>query len=90
VPPRHPYTWLHRAGLSPANHSWPETEHITTPRPSDERYVHRFVNEVVQDREALENATPTQACAFFRRWSLERWDIEEKHFSAEAEDGDPV
>ena len=28
--PRHPHTGLHRAGFSLANHSWPETYHITT------------------------------------------------------------
>jgi len=63
--------------------SLPEGATVTPdPRPSDELYVHRFINEVVQDREALENATPTQASAFFRRWALERWDGGEKYFSA--------
>ncbi|KAK3896444.1 hypothetical protein C8A05DRAFT_40024, partial [Staphylotrichum tortipilum] len=63
--------------------SLPEGATLTPdPRPSDKLYVHRFVNEAVQDREALENATPTQACTFFRRWALERWDGEEKYFSA--------
>ena len=52
------------------------------PRPSDELYVRRFVNDVVQDRAALGEATPTQACAFFRRWALERWHGEEWRFSA--------
>ncbi|KAK3898383.1 hypothetical protein C8A05DRAFT_19023 [Staphylotrichum tortipilum] len=63
--------------------SLPEGTTLTPdPRPSDELYVHRFVNEVVQDREALENATSTQASAFFRRWALERWGGGEKYFSA--------
>ena len=52
------------------------------PRPSDELYARRFVNDVVQDRAAHDKATPTQACAFFRRWALERWHREEWCFSA--------
>ena len=52
------------------------------PRPSDEFYVRRFVNDVVQDREALQDASPAQASAFFRRWALERWDGDEWRFSA--------
>ena len=52
------------------------------PRPSDELYVRRFANDVVQDREALQDATPAQASAFFRRWALERWEGDEWRFSA--------
>jgi hypothetical protein len=51
-------------------------------RPSDEFYVHRFVTELVQDREQLNNATIPQACNFFRRWALARWQKEEKYMSA--------
>ncbi len=52
------------------------------PRPSHELYVRRFVNDVVQDRAALDGATATQASVFFRRWARERWDGEEWAFSA--------
>ncbi len=52
------------------------------PRPSDEFYVRRFVNDVVEDREALQDATPAYTSAFFRRWALERWDGDEWRFLA--------
>jgi hypothetical protein len=52
------------------------------PLPSEEFYVNRFVNEVVQDKEQLENAAVADVCAYFRRWALARWDMEERYFSA--------
>jgi hypothetical protein len=51
-------------------------------RPSDEFYVNRFVNEVVQDQEQLENAAVADVCAYFRRWALARWHMDERYFSA--------
>ncbi|KAH6846949.1 hypothetical protein B0I37DRAFT_373934 [Chaetomium sp. MPI-CAGE-AT-0009] len=51
-------------------------------RPSDEFYIKRFVTELVQDRAELEGAAVPQVCAYFRRWSLARFDKEERYFSA--------
>ena len=51
-------------------------------RPSDEFYINRFVTEVVQDKDELNNATIPEACAYFRRWSLARWPKEERYFTA--------
>ncbi|KAK4122292.1 hypothetical protein N657DRAFT_635080 [Parathielavia appendiculata] len=58
--------------------------YLVDPRPSEEFYVNRFINDVLQDRERLENATVAEACAYFRRWALYCcwYGSEERYFSS--------
>ncbi|KAK4446810.1 hypothetical protein QBC34DRAFT_427862 [Podospora aff. communis PSN243] len=56
-------------------------DEVADPMPGHELFE-RFVVDVVEDREVLEGMAGRELCAYFKRWSLMKWHMEEMDFLA--------
>ncbi|KAK8109607.1 hypothetical protein PG999_007744 [Apiospora kogelbergensis] len=54
---------------------WPENMAETADRRIEDEFERRLVNDVLEDRDLLDDATVDQARAYFLRWAQERFDI---------------
>ncbi len=61
---------------------WPERVPACTDTALFDEFLKRYVNDVLQDRDALEGASVTECYAYFKRWAIDHWHLDPKYISA--------